>query len=114
MWRACRLVVDTGMHYLGWTRQQAIKFMAENTALSNHNIRSEVDRYIAWPGQALAYKIGELRIRELRERAETELGNQFDVREFHDAVLLQGSMPLDVLTNTINAWIERQKSDAVQ
>ncbi|MCA9213286.1 MAG: DUF885 domain-containing protein [Planctomycetales bacterium] len=105
MWRACRLVVDTGMHYLGWTRQQAIDFMAENTALSLHNIRSEVDRYIAWPGQALAYKTGELKIRELRARAEKELGDKFDVREFHDIVLLQGSIPLDILEQNVDAWI---------
>ena len=110
MWRACRLVVDTGMHYLGWTRQQAINFMADNTALSMHNIRSEVDRYIAWPGQALGYKIGELTIRELRKKAENELKGQFDVREFHDVVLLQGSVPLDVLTRQVESWIEEVKT----
>ena len=109
MWRACRLVVDTGMHYLGWTRQQAIDFMAENTALSLHNIRSEVDRYIAWPGQALAYKTGELKIRELRARAESELGDRFDVRSFHDTVLMQGSIPLTILERTVDQWIAEQK-----
>jgi uncharacterized protein (DUF885 family) len=109
MWRACRLVVDTGMHYLGWTRQQAIDFMSQNTALSLHNIRSEVDRYISWPGQALAYKTGELKIRELRAKAETELGSAFDVREFHDVVLMQGSIPLGVLERTVNDWIESKK-----
>ena len=112
MWRACRLVVDTGMHYLGWTREQAIEFMADNTALSMHNIRSEVDRYIAWPGQALGYKIGELTIRELRKKAENELKGRFDLREFHDVVLLQGSVPLDVLTRQVESWIEEVKSDS--
>lgn len=110
MWRACRLVVDTGMHYLGWTRQQAIDFMANNSALSLHNIRSEVDRYIAWPGQALGYKIGELKIRELRALAEEELQDNFNVREFHAAVLEQGSVPLDVLTQQVEAWIQQVKS----
>ena len=97
------------MHYLGWTRQQAIDFMAENTALSLHNIRSEVDRYIAWPGQALAYKTGELKIRELRARAESELGDRFDVRSFHDTVLMQGSIPLTILERTVDQWIAEQK-----
>ncbi len=105
MWRACRLVVDPGMHYLGWTRQQAIDFMAENTALSRHNITAEVDRYIAWPGQAVAYKVGELKIRELRERAERELGPRFDVREFHDVVLRSGAVPLDVLERNVEDYI---------
>lgn len=106
MWRACRLVVDTGMHYLGWTRQQAIDFMAENTALSLHNIRSEVDRYIAWPGQALGYKIGELKIRELRKMAEIELADKFDVREFHDVVLGAGSLPLEILEARVRAYVK--------
>jgi uncharacterized protein (DUF885 family) len=105
MWRACRLVVDTGMHYLGWTREHAIEFMSANTALTLHNIRAEVDRYIAWPGQALAYKTGELKIRELRQVAETRLGPRFDVREFHDAVLAHGSVPLDVLEANIHHWL---------
>lgn len=108
MWRACRLVVDTGMHYLGWTRQQAIDFMAANTALTLLNIRSEVDRYIAWPGQALAYKTGELKIRELRQLAESRLGNSFDVRAFHDAVLAEGAVPLDVLDANIRRWLDEQ------
>ncbi len=105
MWRACRLVVDPGMHYLGWTRRQAIDFMATNTALSLHNIVAEVDRYIAWPGQAVAYKIGELKIRELRERAERELGPSFDLREFHDVVLRSGAVPLDVLERNVEGYI---------
>lgn len=105
MWRACRLVVDTGIHYFGWTRQQAIDFMAANTALALHNITTEVDRYISWPGQALAYKIGELKIRELRARAEEQLGPQFDVREFHDVVLGSGAVPLDVLEANVTSWI---------
>lgn len=109
MWRACRLVVDTGMHYLGWTRQQAIDFMAENTALAEHNIRAEVDRYIAWPGQALGYKIGELKIRELRTYAERTLGDKFDVREFHDAVLRSGSVPLPVLEAIVKEYAEERR-----
>ncbi|RPH77126.1 MAG: DUF885 domain-containing protein, partial [Planctomycetaceae bacterium] len=108
MWRACRLVVDTGMHYLGWTREQAIAFMSENTALAQHNIRAEVDRYISWPGQALGYKIGELKIRELRSLAERELGDRFDLREFHEVVLRDGSVPLAVLEATVRAWIREQ------
>jgi len=106
MWRAARLVVDTGMHALGWTRQQAIDFMAENTALSLLNITNEVDRYIAWPGQALAYKTGELKLRELRQRAEQALGAKFDVREFHQVVLENGAIPLDVLEALISQWIK--------
>ncbi len=108
-WRACRLVVDTGIHYFGWTRQRAIEFMEQNTALSRHNIVSEVDRYIAWPGQALAYKMGELKIRELRALAERELGPKFDVRQFHDAVLRNGAVPLAVLEDEIKAFIEEQQ-----
>jgi uncharacterized protein (DUF885 family) len=110
MWRACRLVVDTGMHYLGWSREQAIQFMAANTALSLHNITSEVDRYIAWPGQALAYKTGELKIRELRALAERELGERFDVREFHDIVLGSGAIPLSVLENNVREYIAEKNN----
>jgi uncharacterized protein (DUF885 family) len=109
MWRACRLVVDTGMHYLGWTREQAIQFMEQNTALSMHNIQAEVDRYISWPGQALAYKIGELKIRELRQLAERELGDKFDVREFHDVVLSGGALPLTVLQENVTSYIADRK-----
>jgi uncharacterized protein (DUF885 family) len=109
MWRACRLVVDTGMHAFGWTRQQALDFMTGNTALSEHEIRTEVDRYIAWPGQALAYKTGELEIKALRRRAEAALGPRFDVRAFHDAVLGQGGVTLPVLGKQIDAYIARAR-----
>jgi uncharacterized protein (DUF885 family) len=105
MWRACRLVVDTGMHALSWTRQQAIDFMLENTSSTELNIINEVDRYIAWPGQALAYKIGELKIRELRASAEQRLGNRFILRDFHDVVLLEGAVPLNILEQRVNHWV---------
>ncbi len=110
MWRACRLVVDTGMHALGWSRQQAQDYLAANTALSLHEIRTEVDRYIAWPGQALAYKMGELKILELRRRAEKELGSRFDLRAFHDAVLENGGVTLPVLEGRIDAYIAAVKA----
>ena len=97
------------MHSKGWTRQQAIDYMAENTGLSLKNIENEVDRYITWPGQALAYKTGELKIRELRSMAETELGENFDIRYFHDAVLENGAVPLSVLEDKIKAWVKTQK-----
>lgn len=105
MWRACRLVVDPGMHAFGWSREKAIQFMLDNTALSELNVKNEVDRYIGWPGQAVAYKIGELKIRELRERAEKALGPKFDIRAFHDVVLGAGSVPLNVLERRVNDWI---------
>jgi uncharacterized protein (DUF885 family) len=113
MWRACRLVVDTGIHHLGWTRQQAIDFMMQNSGKSEHDIAVEVDRYIVWPGQALAYKLGELRIRELRTRAERELGDRFDIRKFHNAVLDNGPLPLDLLEQQIGKWIASQKAARV-
>ena len=106
MWRAVRLVVDTGIHYQGWSREQAQDYLAENSALSLHNVRTEIDRYIAWPGQALAYKIGELTILELRGRAESELGENFDIRDFHDAVLLTGGLTMDMLEREIERYIE--------
>lgn len=111
-WRACRLVVDTGMHYFGWTRKQAINFMADNTALSLHNIEAEVDRYISWPGQALAYKTGELKIRELRAKAEAELGDAFDVREFHEVVLGSGAIPLSILSENVQEYITENRVSA--
>ena len=106
MWRAVRLVVDTGIHYQGWSREQAQDYLAENSALSLHNVRTEIDRYISWPGQALAYKIGELTILELRGRAESELGENFDIRDFHDAVLLSGGLTMDMLEREIERYIE--------
>lgn len=109
MWRACRLVVDTGMHSLGWTREQAIKFMSDNTAKTVNDIIVEIDRYIVWPGQALAYKIGELKIKELRAKAKAELGQRFDVRKFHNALLDDGPLPLEILEKRIDEWIATQK-----
>lgn len=109
MWRACRLVVDTGIHAKGWSKAQAIAFMRENTALTDANIEAEVNRYISWPGQALGYKIGELKIRELRARAETALGAKFDLRGFHDVVLAQGAVPLDVLERAVDDWIAAKR-----
>ena len=108
IWRACRLVVDTGIHYFGWSREQAIAYMTGNSAMSDHNIRSEVDRYISWPGQALAYKMGELKIRELRQLAEERLGERFDIRAFHDMILGSGAVPLDVLETNTQAWLDGQ------
>jgi uncharacterized protein (DUF885 family) len=110
MWRAVRLVVDTGMHQKHWTRQQAIDYFVAHVATSEYNAASEVDRYISWPGQALAYKIGELKIKELRQRATLELGPAFDLREFHDALLLNGPLPLTVLEKQVNAWIAQKKA----
>jgi uncharacterized protein (DUF885 family) len=107
MWRALRLVVDTGIHAKGWSRKEAIDYMASNSALSLHNIRSEVNRYIFWPAQALAYKMGEIKIRELRAMAEEVLGDEFDLREFHDVVLLSGSVPLSVLEQNVMEYISR-------
>ncbi len=108
-WRSSRLVVDTGMHAMGWTREKAIQFMKDNTALSEQNIVSEVDRYIAWPGQALGYKIGQLEILKLRREAETRLSRKFDIRRFHDELLCQGSLPLDLLRARMLKWIDLQQ-----
>ncbi len=110
MWRATRLVVDTGIHSKGWSKQQAVDFMLDNTALTPANIEAEVNRYISWPGQALAYKIGELKIRELRREATETLGKKFDLREFHDVVLGQGAVPLDVLEAQVDRWIEAKSA----
>jgi len=107
-WRAARLVVDTGIHHKRWTRERAIQFFLESTALSELNIVSEVDRYIAWPGQALAYKVGQLRISELRAKAEKALGPRFDVRRFHDELLGDGALALDVLSNKMEHWIANE------
>lgn len=111
MWRACRLVVDTGIHAKGWTREQVVDYMASNTALSMHEINTETDRYISWPGQALSYKIGELKIRELRKKAKTELGIKFDIREFHEIILGQGTVTLSILEERINSYIENTKNE---
>lgn len=111
MWRACRLVVDTGIHAKGWTRQQVIDYMSSNTALSLHEINTETDRYISWPGQALSYKIGELKIRELRKKAKTGLGSKFDIRDFHEIVLEQGTVTLSILEDRVNDYIEIIKNE---
>jgi uncharacterized protein (DUF885 family) len=103
-------VIDTGVHHKGWTREQALAYLRENTALSEHEVTTEVDRYISWPGQALSYKLGELTIMRLRREAETALGPKFDVRAFHDAVLAQGSVPLPVLESQIRAYIAQAKT----
>src|SRR5688500_6858727 len=105
MWRACRLVIDTGIHAFGWSRQQALDYLKQHAALSEHEITTEVDRYIAWPGQALAYKLGEIQIRRHRREAEAALGPKFDQRKFHDAILALGSVPLPVLEERINQFI---------
>jgi uncharacterized protein (DUF885 family) len=110
MWRACRLVIDTGLHHGGWTRDQAIAYLADHTALSTHEVETEVDRYISWPGQALSYKLGELTIVRLRHEAEQALGPRFDLRKFHDTVLAQGSVPLPVLEQQVRAWVAEAKA----
>jgi uncharacterized protein (DUF885 family) len=108
MWRAARLVIDTGIHRYGWTRQQAIDYLASHTALSQHEVETEVDRYISWPGQALSYMLGELTIRRLRTEAEKTLGPKFDIRAFHDAILGMGAVPLSVLEDQMHAFIREQ------
>ena len=114
MWRSVRLVVDTGVHYERWSREQMVDFFRQHTAMDDQNIQTEVDRYIAWPAQALSYKLGQMKILELRERARRELGGQFDIRAFHDAVLDQGVLPLDVLEEKISGWIGSHKTVASQ
>lgn len=111
MWRACRLVVDVGIHYKGWTRQQAVDYMAKNTALSLHEVNTEIDRYIGWPGQAVSYKMGELTIKRLRKRATEELGNDFSIQEFHEVILMNGSVPLPVLEAEVAKYISGKKSN---
>ena len=108
MWRAVRLVVDTGIHEYGMTREQAVQMFKDNTALTDQNIGTEVDRYIAWPGQALSYMTGEIKIQELRKRAEDKLGPKFDIRGFHDVILENGTVPLSVLDTIVDDWIDEQ------
>ena len=107
MWRAVRLVVDTGLHAMNWTRQQAIDFFMANAAKTEQDIIVEVDRYIAWPGQALGYKLGQMRIQELRSSSAKQMGDRFDLRKFHDVVLGEGAVPLDVLESRVKAWAAR-------
>ena len=114
MWRAIRLVVDTGMHSLGWSRDQALQFFRDNTGKTDHDIEVEVDRYISWPGQALAYKLGELKFKELRAFATKELGQQFDIREFHDQLLAEGALPITTLDSRIRAWVAKKKGSTAQ
>ncbi|PWI31282.1 DUF885 domain-containing protein [Flavobacteriaceae bacterium LYZ1037] len=111
MWRACRLVVDTGVHALGWTRQEVLDYLASNTALSIHEVTTETDRYISWPAQAISYKIGEIKIRELREKAETELQDKFDIREFHEVILGEGTVTLSIMEDRVNSYIEAVKNE---
>ena len=111
MWRACRLVVDTGVHALGWTRQQMIDYMASNTALSMHEVTTETDRYISWPGQALSYKMGEIKIREMRKKAEADLGDKFNIREFHEVILGEGTVTLSILEKRILNYIDSKKNE---
>jgi len=114
MWRACRLVVDPGMHYFGWSRDKAVDFMSSNTALSLHEVNTEIDRYIGWPGQAISYKLGEIKIRELRKKTENELGDKFDIRAFHDLILENGSIPLEALEIVVNAYIAEVNNPSAQ
>lgn len=113
MWRAVRLVVDTGMHQLGWSREQAIGYFMDNSAKPLHDVTVEIDRYLVWPGQALAYKLGQLKIKELREEAEETLNSNFDIRSFHDALLGAGALPLNILEERMDSWLESQVSVSV-
>lgn len=110
MWRACRLVIDTGIHYMDWTRDEAITYLAEHSALSMHEVNTEINRYISWPGQALAYKMGEITIKELRKYAESELGSDFDIKEFHDVVLSKGTVTMSILREIVERYIEEKKN----
>jgi len=111
MWRACRLVVDTGVHAKGWTRQQMIDYMASNTALSMHEVTTETDRYISWPGQALSYKMGEIKIREMRKKAEADLGDKFNIREFHEVILGEGTVTLSILEKRVLHYIDSKRNE---
>jgi uncharacterized protein (DUF885 family) len=111
IWRAIRLVVDTGVHSQHWSRQQMVDYFHEHSNVDDTSVQAEVDRYIAWPGQALAYKVGQLEILELRDRAKKALGDKFDIRAFHDEVLDSGALPLDLLSDRVDAWIARQKGE---
>ena len=110
MLRAIRLVVDTGLHYKHWTREQVVQYFHDHSAIDEPNVQSETNRYIAWPAQALSYKMGQLKILELRARAQQQLGSQFDIREFHDQVVDSGALPLDVLEEQVNLWIAQKKA----
>ncbi len=110
-WRACRLVVDTGLHSMGWSRQRAIDYMIENTVLAQNNIENEVDRYLTWPGQALAYKVGQLEILNLRDEAKGRLGERFDIKDFHDVVLGSGAVALPVLREQVDRSVRREEQD---
>lgn len=110
--RAIRLVVDTGVHYKHWTRDQVVQYFHDHSAIDEPNVQSETNRYISWPGQALSYKMGQLKILELRARAQKELGSKFDIREFHDQVIDSGAVPLDVLEQQINEWIAQKRGTA--
>ena len=109
MWRACRLVIDTGIHAMGWSRQQGLDFLASNTSLSQANVRAEVDRYISWPGQALSYKVGELAIWTLRNKAEKSLGEKFNIKNFHDTLLGNGALPLTMVEAEIDRYIDASR-----
>ena len=111
MWRACRLVVDTGVHSKGWTRQQMIDYMSKNTALSIHEVNTETDRYISWPGQAISYKIGEIKIRELRKKSEKKLGDKFNIRDFHEVILGEGTVTLSIMEKRVNRYIENKLNE---
>jgi uncharacterized protein (DUF885 family) len=110
LWRACRLVVDTGIHHKRWSREKAIQYLTDNTPNPEGDIRKAIERYVVYPGQATAYMIGKLKIMELRGKAQAELGENFDIRAFHDVVLRSGPVPLSILEENVNAWLVREKS----
>ncbi len=110
MWRACRLIMDTGLHVMGWSREQARGCLEDNTAMTDESMNYETDRYIGWPGQALGYKIGELRIEQMRRDAEHSLGSAFDIRRFHDVVLGEGALPMDLLQQRVEAWVAARRT----